>query len=375
MMSLNAMLPAAAADLDTTVSIIAQVQTATFVLAALAGLFLGPLADHYGLRRTALVGGILLAGSGFATALAVDFWTLMLGRIPAGLVILSSLSVAIASTRLAEGERRKGIGWVVSALPFSAIIGMPMFAMIAHYSNWRLSYVVLGFLGLLVTGLLWRVVPADPPVPATAISLRAILNAYAPLLGHARSILLYLADFLRGVTWFGLLIYVAAFFVEELGLSLQAYGAFMVAGGVAYLIAARLGSTIERIGLGTWFNASTVMMAAAGVIAFTNSLGTPATFGLLIMFGFMGGAGFSAITIMISESSQSGQGTTMMLRQSGLSASQAAAAATGGALIAAGGYSALGFGLGGFALLSAVTIVIAGRVYLQPDPRPAAGND
>lgn len=371
-MSLNAFLPAIADDLGTSVSILGQVNTATFIVGALLGLMLGPLADHYGLRRTIVLAALLLVVSSFATAASTEYWMLLLSRIPAGLGVLGAVSVAIASTRLPEANRRKGIGWIVSAMPLGAILGMPALAMFAHYTTWRLSLVILGFITFVLATLLWRFVPADPPLPVTSFNPSDVLKAYRPILRHRPSVFLYLADMLRGVTWFGFLIYAASFFIQELGLTLQHFALFGVSGGTAYLIGTRFGSgSPGLLSLGVVFYGSTALMAVSGVLALSADFNLIVTLALLHAYAFMGGVGFPAITIMIAEATQGGKGTTMMLRNAGQVSSQAVGAGAGGALLATGGYSLFGFGLFGFAMLAAVAVILAARGAAVTQPYPA----
>jgi MFS family permease len=95
----------------------------------------------------------------------------------------------------------------------------------------------------------------------------------------------------------------------------------------------------------------------------------------LTFYALMGGVGFPAITIMISEETRGGKGATMMLRQVGTSSSQAIGAAVGGALLALGGYPLLGFGMGGFALLSAVALLLAAEAKTTTRAEPATAEE
>jgi MFS transporter, DHA1 family, inner membrane transport protein len=376
LMLMNAFLPAMAEEFNTSVAAIGQINTATYIIGALIALIVGPLADHLGLRRTIVAVALLIGISGFATALASGYWTLLLSRVPAGLGVLGAIAVAIASAHLPAEERRKGIGWVISAIPLAAILGLPGFTLIAHYSSWRVAFAVLGLSLFLTAWLLWRFVPADPPVSNSRFSLEAVLSAYRPLLSYPPSVFLYLADILRGLTWFGILIYLSAFFIDELGLTLQDYAGFMVIAGSAYFLGTRLGDGgIARISLGVLFYSSTALMAVSGAIAFINPFATPVVLLLLVVFGFMGGIAFPSMTILISETSRAGQGTTMVLRQSGVNVSQAGGAAIGGALLVVGGYSMIGLGLGGFALLSAVAVVFSARTAAEMPSAAATGSD
>ncbi len=376
MMAMNPFLPVIADDLNTSVSVVGQINTAIFIIGASLGLMLGPLADHYGLRRAIVLAALLLAIGAFVTAASTGYWMLLLSRIPAGLGVMSAVSVAIASSRLPEAERRRGVGWVASAVAFSGIIGVPVLSLIAYYSNWRISFVAFGLIVLAAAGLIWRFVPEDPPIPSTRFQAGNVIKAYAPIVHHPPSIFTFLADILRGVTWFTFLIYAASYFVEGLGLTLRDFAAFMMFGGICYFIGTRFGDgRLTWISLGTLFYLSTAVMALAGAAAFSGIPGLAVTIGLLLVYGFMGGVGFPAITIMLTEISPAGRGTTMMLRTAGMAGSQALGAGIGGALLTVGGYALLGFGLFGFACLASVAVLLANRSTTPTPVEPAIGGN
>ncbi len=59
--SFDLLMPQIAEDLGRDVSSIAQISMVMYVIGASVGILLGPLADHYGLRRTMMSGGVLLS--------------------------------------------------------------------------------------------------------------------------------------------------------------------------------------------------------------------------------------------------------------------------------------------------------------------------
>ena len=69
-LALGPFLALVAADLDTTVALVGQVPALVMFLAALLGLVIGPLADHYGLSRTLLLGVLAATVSTLAIAVA-----------------------------------------------------------------------------------------------------------------------------------------------------------------------------------------------------------------------------------------------------------------------------------------------------------------
>jgi ribose transport system substrate-binding protein len=62
-MALSPFFPNIAIELNTTVAALGQIQMATYLTGAMLGLLIGPLADHYGLRRVMIASALLLASA------------------------------------------------------------------------------------------------------------------------------------------------------------------------------------------------------------------------------------------------------------------------------------------------------------------------
>src|SRR3954462_5421201 len=76
-LALGPFLPQVAADLDTSISLVGQVPALVTLLAALLGLVIGPLADHYGYSRTLLIGTLAATISTLTVGLAPSFTFLL----------------------------------------------------------------------------------------------------------------------------------------------------------------------------------------------------------------------------------------------------------------------------------------------------------
>ena len=373
--SFDLMMPGIADDLGVSIAALAQISFVMYLLGATIGLLLGPVADHYGLKRTMMFGGALLAVSCIASALAVNYWMLLLSRLPVGIGIMGAVSLAIASTRLPEEHRRRGMGWIMTTVPLAAILGSPALGLIAHYSNWRLSYITLAMVLLTISLLIWRFVPADPAWPESPFESSGFLRAYTPILRDRLTVFLYISDSLRGTSTWLIFIFLSAFLVHEHGLSLQQVSVVYTSIGISYVFGTRIGNgDFQRLSLSTLYTGSTLGLTLFAILVLSGNFGLTISIPLLIAVTFLGGIGFPAMTIMISEASRGGQGTTMMLRRSMFSASQALAASTGGAMLSIGGYSLLGAGVGVFGVLAVATALAASRIEPVTQPQPAAAG-
>jgi MFS transporter, DHA1 family, inner membrane transport protein len=280
-----------------------------------------------------------------------------------GIGIMGAISVAIAAARLPESDRRNGIGWISTAVPMAAVLGAPVLGMIAHYGNWRLSYLTLAGVFLLIAMSIWRFVPADQARPDSRFDAAGVVQAYGPILRNPTSVFLYMSDMFRGTsTWF-IWIFLSAFLVQQHGLNLQQVSMVYTSVGFAFVLGTRIGNGNFRwLSLNSLYVCSTLAMLPPAMFVLSGSFSLPLSIAGLVVVTFAAGIGFPAITIMISEASRGGQGTTMMLRRAAFSASQAVAAGLGGALLSLGGFSMLGYGVLVFGLGAAVMVVVAARV-------------
>ena len=369
--SFDLLMPQIAEDLGRDVSSIAQISMVMYVIGASVGILLGPLADHYGLRRTMMSGGVLLPLSAVTTALSTGYWMLLLSRLPAGIGIMGAVALAVAASRLPEGERRKGIGWISTTVPLAAIAGSPGMGLIAHQTSWRVSYIVLASVFILLVILIWRFIPADRPWPTSRFKTGNVVTAYAPIVRHPPSVLLHLADMFRvASTWF-IFIFLSAFLVQTHNFTLQQVSVTYTGIGIMYVLGTRLGNgDVRSITLPWLVVITTIAMIPLGTLFLIDVFSMLVTLVILGSYTFLSGIGFPALTVLISEESRGGQGATMMLRRATLSISQAVAAGGGGVLLASGGFSAIGFGVAisglaavGFALIA---IRLSARSVFQP---------
>jgi predicted MFS family arabinose efflux permease len=211
--------------------------------------------------------------------------------------------------------------------------------------------------GLGTVAAAWFVAASLPPDrrrPATPLRPRALLSAYAPLLRHPPSLRLFGVAGLRAAWWLGLLTYLGAFLGEAVGASTREIGFVYTLSGAGYAAGSfaaggRLGSHPPR-------PAVAVANVVAGLLVGPLLLFTTAwvALPLLVVISVASAVCGVGLPALLAAESPAGAGTTMVLNGSLINVGGAAGAALGGALIALGGYDALGFGLPLFAFAAAV---------------------
>jgi MFS transporter, DHA1 family, inner membrane transport protein len=358
-----------AADIGSTVPRIGQAATAAMIIGAIVGLILGPLSDQYGLRRLVLIGTLLMAASGVGTALAFDYWSLVLTRIPAGIAagLIFGLGISLVTTRLPESERRSAIAWVAGAGALAAIFGVPLMAFLGELSSWRVGFWLIGLIGVLMTLLYLRTIAPDPPVSSEPFRPLRVFSVYRAVLSSNVLTLLLIGNLFWALGWIGFVTYVGAYTMDAVGASLNGVGLIYSAGGVFFFAGNRSATYLLRFtALRTLMNGCAILLAAGLVLVFTFAPTWALLITLVSATAFVGGIGLPTITILIAESTSAAPGTVMMLRQFTWGAGSGLGAATGGVAIAIGGYVAVGAVFALCALLAALPIWLPIRKSSQP---------
>ncbi len=346
-------------DFDTSVPLIGQTTTLAMLVSAALGVVIGPLADHYGHRRTLLlsVAGIVISAVG--TALSTSFVTLIIARLLSGVSagVATSVVLAVAGTRYAGEARRKAMSWTIAAIAAPTIGGIPIIAALGELVGWRWSFALVSVISMGGGVLLRLVLPVDPPVGVEPFRVGSVLMAYRPFVGHRTTLTLFAGNALRAIAWFGMLTYFGAFWVDGKGLSVSGSGLMLMIGGTGYFTGSlatggRLGRFDQRLLFAATTGTSIMLLG----LLYTLPVG-PAMLALpLFVAGFLGASGLVALSTLLISETPAAPATTMALNSAVFSLGSAFGAMVGGGLLAIGGYGALGSGLTAFGIASALVI-------------------
>jgi DHA1 family inner membrane transport protein len=342
--------PQMAHDLQTTVPLLGQVVTLMALISAGLGLFIGPLADRYGYRWPLVMGLLAIAAGLLGTGLAPTYPVLLgLGVVMGfGDALAFSIPFAIAATHFSGVAQRRAIAWTIGALSTAPIIGVPLLAAVGGLTNWRVALAAAG-----VTWFVAAVLPADRLHPVSRLHVRSLLMAYTPLLHHPPSLRFLAVSALRGMWWVGLLTYMGAFLGTVVGFSPPHVGLVYALAGGAY--------TAGSIAAGNLMGGLSPRLVVALSSVIGGVLVTPmflfplpwVVLPLLLASSVAAAICSVSVVALLADESPAGAGTTMVLNGSVLNLGTAGGAILGGALIAFGGYTALGIGLPLFALAAA----------------------
>jgi predicted MFS family arabinose efflux permease len=184
----NPFLPFIAADLGIPVALLGQVPALMMLLATSLGLVIGPLADHYGYRRTLL--RCLLTG--LASTLPLLVLAALIGAIGRA-AIMPVAQAIVAASCVDETARRHAVSRTQHGGPLAATMGIPVLTASAAVLQWRGAFLVLSGLALTTALILWRLLCRDEAPSRGTIRLQRILAAYRPLVRHRASLTLVVA--------------------------------------------------------------------------------------------------------------------------------------------------------------------------------------
>jgi predicted MFS family arabinose efflux permease len=361
--ALSPFLPDMADDLGTTVPLLGQATSIIFFLGAGVSIFAGPVADARGCRRL-LIGGLLaVVVSALGTALATSYWMLVCVRLTAAFSTgaLAGLALAVAANAFEGNDRRRALSWVSSGVAGGAIAGIPLLTIVGSLGGWRLSFVSLAAVGLILIALVRWSLPDD--AKHDPVNARSIVRAYAPLARSPGMLALYLAFGLRSICWTGFFVYAGAYYSLQHGLDVRGIGWAYMLGGIGFFLGLQTtGSTLGDRPLRPVFVGSTAFTGLTIGALLILPVGLFTAVALMTVAVYALGISTVCTSTLLAAETPTGRGTTMSLNSAVLVLATALGGAVGGVLIALGGFTMLGVGLVPFSLLAAIIVLYGSRV-------------
>jgi predicted MFS family arabinose efflux permease len=212
----------------------------TFAAAA-SGFISAFWVDRFGRKRALLA---MYAGFIMATALcglAPNYALLLLARIVAGLFggVIGALVMTIVADVLPYSRRARGTALVSSAFSLAAVLGVPLGLWFAAEYSWRMPFLALAALSVVVGVVTWRVLPPldanvkDAPRRNPLAQFRAIFGVRNHLTAFAFIVALMLSVFT-------VVPFIAPYNVANVGLSEADLPYIYFAGGLTTLFTAQV---------------------------------------------------------------------------------------------------------------------------------------
>lgn len=164
-------------------------------------------------RKTALLFNYIGFSIGtILCALAPTYEWLVAARIVTGLFggVMGALVMSIVGDVIPEFRRATAMGIVMTSFSVASIFGVPFGLFLADLAGWHMPFYFLGFMGLIVSGIIYKVVPSvnthitkERPSPiqvlknvfGSKMQVRALIFMFVLILGHF-SIIPYISPYL-----------------------------------------------------------------------------------------------------------------------------------------------------------------------------------
>jgi multidrug resistance protein len=349
-----AVLPAIADDLHEKIGLVGLLASAYALPTAIFAPVFGPLSDRRGRRTGMLLGLSIFTVAAAACAVAPSLPFLLLARAVNGLgaAIASPATLAYASDLPSPPARARTLGIVLSAFPFSTLIGLPIGAVVTGAFGWRAAFAFVLLVAVVAVAGISRL-PADRPVRGAQ---PGYLASYRSILGDRRALGVLAVTFAWFAGTFGYFVYQAEFFHEAFGLPTNVAGLSYLVVGVVGVAATRLSGTFLHL-VGPR-RAVMIGIAAFTVAAFLMPLTRVSLpLSLLVFSGWAFGTwfGIPGIQTIVAGLSERLRGTMLAFNSSAQNFGNVLGPAITGQMLAIGGFSLAGpwsslVGLGALAL-------------------------
>jgi predicted MFS family arabinose efflux permease len=348
---LNPLLPEVARDLDVSIAVAGQLRTVSGLAAGVAALTVGLLATRVGLRELLLAAVATLTVGSAGSAVAPGFAALVVAQALTGVGIGVSYSAAIAATAewATAEERSRVLALTLLGPPIAWIVGMPFVGLVGE-ASWRLAWLVVPMSMAVVAVLLLARRPTTPPAAARA-GLRVVLREPGVVRWSVGELFAFSG-------WAGILVFMGALLVESYDLSVAATGLALGFGALVYVP----GNLLFR----RWVDRHDrrLLVALALAAAVTVALVGAVRPSVWVTLGF-----FSVLCFIAGGRTLAGSARGLGLAQElrlGVTGVRTAAlqsgyfigAAVGGAALAVGGYTTLGFAFAALFAAAAVPHIV-----------------
>jgi DHA1 family inner membrane transport protein len=329
-----------AADLGVAPGAVGQLVTATVLTWGLSAPLVGPLSDRYGRRPALLVGLGLLAAAGGAGAAAPGYGALVAARVVtgAGAALVAPNCVALIADHFPPARRGRLLSISTMGIPLSTLVGLPALSLVAARAGWRAAFLASAVSFVLLAATVALAVPPRPrrPVAGYLRTLGAIRGARGAWLGivialldrfSVTAVLTYLPAHLMAAYGIGLGEVASVLTVVALGML-----AGQLAGG---LVAERH----DRLG---WAAAALALagLAAGPLFWLREGLGWSAA--LAVGYGVLNAVSRTPVLALVTELGGEARATLVGFWSLANQLGAAVGAAAGGAVIALGGFGAIG---------------------------------
>jgi MFS transporter, DHA1 family, inner membrane transport protein len=346
-----------ARDLDTSMPLVADLVAATSISWAVTGMIAGTFSDRWGRRPFLILGPLALAFTliGIATAptfLLVALWSVAAGGCSG---MFTGVIFAETSSRVAEGQQGRALGWVMSGQSLTLLVGVPAAAYVGSMIGWRGVNLCIGGLAAISAVGLWMTTrggpissrASRPPSTRGALSwpvIRLLSMGIAERVCYGLTIV-YFATFLQSTYQVPL---------DQVALPLAIFASGNILGTI---LGGQLADRLKNRLMIYAVSMVTSGIAALGLFGWTESV--TVTVGMGFLYVFLNAIARPAMMAALAQVPAHVRGTVMGWNVTGSSVGWMGAAGLGGWMLGVQGFS--GFG----PLTLAVAVIGAGLALVR----------
>ena len=361
-MMMGPLLVALAEAFDTSVAAAGQLAAAIGISWGITAPLVGPVSDTYGRRRVGLAGLVLMMVGILGSALAWNYWALLICRMITGVgaAMIPPNSMAAIADQFPPARRGTPISILLCVSFFGVAIGTPAVAFLVELGGWRLPFYVVGALLVMVWSLQWYWFPQRTQTART-------LSFFEHFKEAGRSVGLWyvlIANFFYQTAALGIFVYLVAFLIRTYGMKQGDTAVPLAVVGIGAMLGSLLGGYIaprrDRL---TW--AAFALLLGGGCVSVALTVGlSPWTAIILCCASALLLTVFEPVTwALAAEFSGEARATANGLLATSNQLGIIGGASVGGLVLALGGFPLVGiFCLGAAALASAVVIALKLRV-------------
>jgi DHA1 family inner membrane transport protein len=236
-----------AREFDVSEAAAGQLATLTAACAGLMAMVVAPWMDRYSRRFWFRLECSLLAFGSIISALAPEFGWMFLGRVLCGVggAVIGANCLATCGDLFTEtNERNRAVGLVNSAFTLGAVFGLPLVALTADWTSWRVAIALPALLAI-------AVLMGTRRIPAVARRVEGSIweawrSGYGRVMRSRETVWLLTAEIMLQVVWFGWLIYFGAFTDNVYGITAALLALLFFVGGGSEIIANNLTPILTR---------------------------------------------------------------------------------------------------------------------------------
>lgn len=368
------LLEGVAAELGVSVATAGHLVTVFAVTYAVSSPVLVTLTGRVERKRLLVAAMAVFVAGNLASVVAPTFGSLLASRVVAafGAAVFTPTAAATASTIAPPEARGRALSVVTGGLTVAFVVGIPLGSLIGTYSGWRMTFVMVGLIGLVAAVGVRFLLPEieSPPVvgfrervdtlrqPAVVAALT--LTAFALMGGFV--VFTYISPLLARITGFG-----------GAGVS-----GMLFLFGIAALVGNSLGGYgADHVGYGRLMAAVVVsltisLVAFSFLVPFSGSAG--AVFGVSAALVGWGIAGFAVVPLQqyrVVQLAPYTRNVALSLNASAIYLGQGVGAGLGALALELGSLGTLGW-TGALCSLAALAVLFIGTRVGKPEPAPEA---